>query len=83
MFHVSQLKARIPNNQGMSSQLPAKMIATPTPQVILDRRTVKRGNIAATKVLVQWEGEGPEAATWEFAYDLQKKFPTFDLEARS
>jgi hypothetical protein len=50
---------------------------TKEPASILERKMVKRGRAAATKVLVQWKGESPAQATWEFYYDLLKKFPNF------
>ncbi|OMO69639.1 hypothetical protein COLO4_28993 [Corchorus olitorius] len=52
------------------------------PYAILDRRTVKRQNKAVTQLLVHWQGSLPEDATWEFAYDLQKRFPQFDISAQ-
>ncbi|MCI73538.1 hypothetical protein A2U01_0094802, partial [Trifolium medium] len=33
---------------------------------------VRRGRVAATKVLVQWKDSPPEQATWEYYYDLLK-----------
>ncbi|OMO87197.1 hypothetical protein COLO4_20749 [Corchorus olitorius] len=49
---------------------------------ILDRRTIKRHNQAVTQWLVQWRGSSPDDATWEFAFDLQKRFPGFDIAAQ-
>lgn len=48
---------------------------TPQPELILDRRLVKKGNTAIPQVLVKWTGFSPEAATWEDFYILWKKFP--------
>lgn len=39
---------------------------------------VKRKGRTATMVLVKWSNETVEEATWEFLYDLQRKFPTFE-----
>lgn len=47
------------------------------PDVILERQMVKRQGKAVTKVLVKWVNEPVEEATWEFLFDLQKKFPQF------
>lgn len=47
------------------------------PEAILERKLVKRGNLPATKVLVKWKHFPKEMATWEFYYDVQKKFPNF------
>ncbi|PNY00055.1 Ty3/gypsy retrotransposon protein [Trifolium pratense] len=78
VFHVSQLKL-CPNPQGMPIQhIPASLShETRIPIAILDRKMVKRGNRAATKVLVQWKDLPMDKATWEFYYDLLKKFPNF------
>ncbi|KAI5395254.1 hypothetical protein KIW84_061742 [Lathyrus oleraceus] len=80
VFHVSQLKL-YPN----PNTAPAHAIATTDvpshgqlePEKILDRKMVKRGRVAATKVLVQWKNSPPDRATWEFYYDLLKEFPNF------
>ncbi|MCI33595.1 hypothetical protein A2U01_0054812, partial [Trifolium medium] len=78
VFHVSQLKL-CPNPQAHPIQhLPSATVGVPkVPVAILDRKMVKRSNIAATKVLVQWKDLTLEKATWEFYYDLLKKFPDF------
>lgn len=47
-------------------------------EVVLERHMVKRGRVAATKVLVQWQGRPIDDSTWEFLYDLKKKFPNFN-----
>lgn len=39
---------------------------------------VKRQGRAATKILVKWVNQGEEEVTWEFLFDLQKKFPAFE-----
>lgn len=78
VFHVSQLKKKLGVNGEMGCQLPIQRdVHTLEPVAILDRRTVKRGNKPATQVLVHWTNSFPEDATWEFLYDLQQKFPTF------
>jgi hypothetical protein len=71
VFHVSQLKKHI-RNRALQSTLPttpsAPMI---TPQVILDRRMVKRCNQATTQILINWKGLAPFDATWEYADEIQ------------
>ncbi|PNX71154.1 Ty3/gypsy retrotransposon protein [Trifolium pratense] len=76
VFHVSQLKL-CPNPENQSIQhLPAALpIADKVPVAILDRKMVKMGHTAATKVLVQWKDLPLDKAIWEFYYDLLKKFP--------
>jgi hypothetical protein len=78
VFHVSQLKL-CPNPQAQLIQhLPVAMVDVgKLPVAILDRKMVKRGDRAATKVVVQWQGCPTDKATWEFYYDLLKKFPDF------
>ncbi|CAJ2678818.1 unnamed protein product [Trifolium pratense] len=78
VFHVSQLKL-CPNPQAQPIQhLPSATAGVPkVPVAILDRKMVKRGNIAATKVLVQWQDSPPNLATWEFYSELLKKYPDF------
>lgn len=57
--------------------IPTGFDADKEPEAILDRKMVKRGRAAATKVLVKWKGLPPELATWEFYYDLLRDFPKF------
>lgn len=78
VFHVSQLKL-CPNPTATSmTALPAFAVtigATLEPESLLDRKMVKQGRVAATKVLVKWKARPPEQATWEYYYDLLLKFP--------
>ena len=83
VFHVSQLKKSIPANTTVVNQLPAPTVMPPVPVAILDRRCVKRGNQAATKVLIQWSDRGVDEATWEFLFDMQQRFPDINLEDKA
>jgi hypothetical protein len=77
VFHVSQLKAFTPDHTPVFSQLPSIPyldIADVSPEEMLDRRLVKKGNEAITQVLVQWSGLPISSATWE-DYSVLKKFP--------
>lgn len=79
VFHVSQLKL-CPNPQAASSGLPQFYVDLGTskePEQILETKMAKRRNAAVTKVLVQWKGETPEQATWEFYKDFIAKHPQF------
>ncbi|KAL1219942.1 hypothetical protein V5N11_021720 [Cardamine amara subsp. amara] len=78
VFHVSQLKLRV-GDHVVSTQLPffAQDVLIKEPDKILERRMVKRQGRAATKVLVKWVNEEETEATWEFLFDLLKKFPSF------
>ncbi|XP_076947035.1 uncharacterized protein LOC143618840 [Bidens hawaiensis] len=51
----------------------------------LERKLVKRGHRAAMKVLVHWQGQATQDATWEFLEDLKLRFPDFDplIEGKS
>ncbi|CAL0299324.1 unnamed protein product [Lupinus luteus] len=80
VFHVSQLKKHV-GTVITSSTLPSAIdaaSATKEPELILDRMTVKRKGRAVTKVLVQWKHQLKEDSTWEFYFDLKKKFPAFN-----
>ena len=79
IFHVSQLKRKLGSGHLQGSQLPVYG-SSPTlePLAVLDRRMVQRGNRPATQVLIHWTNSFPEDATWEFLFDLQQKFPSFE-----
>lgn len=79
VIHVSQLKF-CPNPAAVTVQHPAAISELQTrgePESILARKMVKRGRIAATKVLVKWKNKPAELAKWEFYYDLLRDFPHF------
>lgn len=66
VFHVSNLKPKVGDNvqvQGSLPPLTEEGVVQPQPEAILQRRMVKRGNCAVTKVLVQWAGLPPEDLT--------------------
>lgn len=79
VFHISQLKVLVGNVQ-TTQHLPTVIsdVLIKEPEAILERKMVKRQDKAATKVLVKWRNLGEEEASWEFLYDLQKKFPSFE-----
>nr|KYP59781.1 hypothetical protein KK1_015222 [Cajanus cajan] len=80
VFHVSQLKlCKNPATCSIQSlPLAAGFLDSPQePEAILDRKMVKRGRVAATKVLIKWKNFPAEQSTWEFYYDVLKKFPNF------
>jgi hypothetical protein len=47
------------------------------PEAILDRRLVKKGNIAIPQGLIKWKFIDADAATWEDISMLRSHFPTF------
>lgn len=80
VFHVSQLKVlvgNVPTTTHLPSILPD--VFSKEPEQILERKMVNRQGRAVTKVLVKWINEHVEEATWEFLFDIQKKFPEFDV----
>ncbi|KAL6185001.1 hypothetical protein ACLB2K_041136 [Fragaria x ananassa] len=52
-----------------------------TPAKVLQTRLVKHKGEAATQWLVQLMESTPEEATWEYAQDIQRRFPDFDSDA--
>jgi hypothetical protein len=75
---VSLLKKKVGDATIVSSKLPVsdkegRMQIIPL--AILDRKLMKKGNGAATAVLVQWSNLNQEDATREDLSDLQKQFP--------
>nr|KYP41804.1 Retrotransposable element Tf2 [Cajanus cajan] len=79
VFHVSQLKKFV-GTTSTSTHCPMTDEETRIKELeaIIERMSVKRGNQAVTKVLVKWKHLLPEEATWEFLFDLKKKFPNFN-----
>jgi hypothetical protein len=79
IFHVSQLKAFTPDHSPMYSSLPdvpTLDILEVAPEMILDRRLVKKGNVAITQVLVQWLELPVSSSTWEDYNVLGAKYPS-------
>jgi hypothetical protein len=68
VFHVSQLKPFLADYSPIYSELPMMTdieAAAATPEQILDRRLVKKGNTAIPQVLVKWSNLPEASATWE------------------
>lgn len=80
VFHVSLLKKKIGSNCSSSVDLPyldAHGQFLVEPLAILDRKMVKKKNVAAVEVLVQWSNTLPSHATWENWENFHKQFPHF------
>jgi hypothetical protein len=79
VFHVSFLKAKLGKTITPISRIPptdALGHLAPQPAKILETRTIKKRRLpAVTEVLVQWEGEDPDDATWELLFKLQEDYP--------
>ena len=77
VFHVSQLKKHV-GNHGVQTELPNfKKTPLLQPQQIVERRMVKRGNVAKTQFLVLWKGLPLTEAMWEDAEEFGWRFPQF------
>lgn len=78
VFHVSQLK-KLVGDVSTTTHLPSVIYETLTknPEIILERKMVQRRGQAATMVLVKWANQLREEASWEYLFDIQKKYPDF------
>ena len=79
VFHVSQLKPSVPDFTPVFddvSVIPNLDTMDVFPELILDRRLVKKGSSAVTQVKIKWSGLPLQMATWEDYYVLKEKFPT-------
>lgn len=83
VLHVSFELGHIGKGQMVLSTLPiderdGKIRALP--EAILGRRMVKRNNIPAQEILVQWAQLGEEEAPWEDYDEIRQKSPGISLE---
>ena len=65
---MSNLKAKLGNQVVPKPTLPAvnaNLVLTSEPVMILDRNSIKLRSRAMTQLLVQWQGESRDDATWE------------------
>lgn len=78
VFHVSQLKELVGDIQ-VATELPrvSHDVLLKEPEAIMERKMVQRQGRAATMVLIKWTNETVEEATWEYLFDIEKKFPQF------
>lgn len=78
IFHVSQLKKKLGTQCIPLPSLPlvhSDDTFSPESHAILEQRIRQRGHLPFTEVLVQWEGQQLEDATWEPLEPLHLKFP--------
>lgn len=80
VFHVSQLK-RLIGMATTANQLPSVLhdVTIKKSEFCLARKMVQRQGKTATMVLVQWKGQTAEEATWEYLFDMKKKYPKFEF----
>jgi hypothetical protein len=79
IFHVSQLKDFTPDYSLVFAQLPVILsldVANVSPEHILERCLLKKGNVAVTQVLVKWSNLSESSATWEDFNVLRQRFPS-------
>jgi hypothetical protein len=79
VFHVSQIKEHRPDYTPVFAEfpkLPSLDIIDTSPERILDRRMVKKGNAAIVQVLVKWTHLPEDSATWEDWAVLTTRFPS-------
>ena len=77
-FHVSCLKGRLGKHVAYVPTLPpvdADGILSPEHVAILQVRSHQLRSRTITQVLVQWQGESSDDATWENLHVLQQQFP--------
>jgi hypothetical protein len=79
VFHISQLKPYTPDYRPVFEELPTVTDLTATtvdPEHILDRRLVKKGNVAIPQVKIKWTHLPEAAATWEDYNIIKTRFPS-------
>lgn len=68
-------------NVQTSTQLPSVLfdVLRKEPERVLERKMVQCQGRAVTMILIKWTNEEEEEeATWEFFFDIQKKYPSFE-----
>lgn len=78
VFHVSQLKLKLGSSSSALPRLPpvdAHGVFRPEPVEILTRRSRPKDNRPFIEVLVRWEGQTVDDATWEEYHALANAYP--------
>ena len=78
VFHVSQLKAHVPDHTPVFTTLPVPLdLSLPgvQPEEILDRRLGKKGNASHLQILVKWTTIPASSAAWEDYQVLKDRYP--------
>ena len=84
VFHVSQLKKKLGEAAQVQHQVPSHYVEQIlVPELMLERRMMNMKGKAVTEVMIKWKNLSVEEASWERYWELVKRFPNFDLEARS
>lgn len=77
VFHASLLKPAASPTTPVIDLPPISHINDAVPMAILERKMVKRHNAAVAKWLIHWAGMSPADASWEFADEIEARFPWF------
>jgi hypothetical protein len=78
VFHVSQLKLKVGSSAIALPKLPpvnAKGVLQQEPVEVLGRRARPKGNCPFIEILVRWEGQTADDATWEEFHCLRDAYP--------
>jgi hypothetical protein len=82
VFHVSLLRKKVGEVAIVSQALSVvddEGRVKVYPVTILERKLMKKGNVAVVAGLIQWSNSFPEDATWEELTELQLQFPDFNI----
>jgi hypothetical protein len=75
---VSQLKLKLGSSTSALPQLPpidSDVVFRPEPAAVLDRRTRPWNNRPLIELLIRWEGQSADDATWEEFHGLRDAYP--------
>jgi hypothetical protein len=78
VFHVSQLKPKLGSTVVPLPKLPlvdSHGVFRPKRVEVLDRRSRPRDNRPLIELLIHWEGQTADDATWEEFYALKNAYP--------
>jgi len=78
VFHVSQLKPKLGSSTSALPKLPSvdsDGVLRLDPVEILDRRSQPKDHRPFIELLVRWDGQGPDNATWEDLHSLREAYP--------
>jgi hypothetical protein len=78
IFHVSQLKPRLGSASVALPKLPpvdSNGVLRPEPAEVLDRCSRPKDNRPLIELLIHWEGQTADDATWEEFHSLKDAYP--------